>query len=88
MLGATARQITAMLNREYLKTVVLAFLIGSAGAWYLMGKWLQQFAYRTELELTAFAWAGSIAVFVALVAVSVQTLKAALVNPAESLRNE
>jgi len=88
VLGATARQLAAMLNAEFLRLVLIAFLIGSACAWYLMNRWLQQFAYRTELDPAVFLLAGGVAFLVALFAVSIQTLKAASVNPVDSIRTE
>lgn len=88
VLGASVRELAMMLNSEYLKLVLVAFLIGSAGAWYLMSKWLQQFAYKAELDIEVFMMAGGIAFAIALLAVSGQTVKAAMVNPVESLRNE
>lgn len=88
VLGATVKQIAMMLNAEYLRLVLVAFLIGSAGAWFLMNQWLQQFAYKTELGFGIFLIAGGIAFVIAMLTVSGQSLKAAFLNPVESLRNE
>ena len=88
VLGATVYRLAMMLNAEYLKLVLVAFLIGSGASWYLMSQWLRQFAYRTELDGGTFLLAGGIAFLIALLAVSWQTLKAAMVNPVDSLRNE
>jgi putative ABC transport system permease protein len=68
--------------------VLLAVLIASPVAWYLMHEWLLDFAYRIDLEWWMFALAGLLAVIIALLTVSFQSIRAALANPVKSLRSE
>jgi len=86
--GARVIEVLAMLNRDFLKWVIISFVIACPFAWYIMKLWLQNFAYKTELSWWVFATAGSIAVFVALLTVSGQSWKAATRNPSEALRDE
>ena len=86
--GAKTWEIMLMLNISFLKWVVIAFCIATPIAWYLMDKWLQNFAYRTELSWWIFALAGIIAILIALFAVSWQSWRAARKNPVEALRYE
>lgn len=86
--GAKTLQIIKMLNRDFLLWVLIAFLPASAIAYYAMNKWLQNFAYKTDLSWWIFALAGVIAFVVALLTVSFQSWKAARRNPIESLRYE
>jgi putative ABC transport system permease protein len=88
VLGATANSIALALFEELLKPVVLAFMITTPIAWYLMSKWLEDFAYRITLSWWMFALAGSIVILLALFSISYQTLKSALANPVKSLRSE
>jgi len=77
-----------MLNWSFLKWVVIAFVIAAPLAYVIMSRWLQTFAYRIDLSWWIFALAGIIAIIIALLAVSWQSLKAARRNPVESLRYE
>lgn len=86
--GASISEVVRMLNWSFLKWVVLAFVIAAPFSYYVMDIWLQGFAFRTELSWWIFAMAGLIAVFIALITVSWQSLKAARRNPVESLRYE
>ena len=86
--GATVSEILALLNKDFIKWVTVAFLIACPIAWYAMHQWLQNFAYKTELSWWVFALAGIMAVAVALLTVSWQSWKAATRNPVESLRYE
>ena len=88
VLGATIIQIIAMLNKDFLIPVVIGFLITLPFAWYLMNQWLQNFAYRIEINGITYLLAGLAAVVVALLTVSWQAISAALMNPADSLKNE
>lgn len=88
VLGASVAGIVALLNQDFLKLVVIAILIGSPIAWYLMSQWLQDFTYRIDIEWWVFAVAGLLAVGIALLTVSFQSIKAALINPVKSLRSE
>lgn len=86
--GARISQILLMLNEEFAKWVGLAFVIACPAAWYAMHKWLQSFAYKTELSWWIFALAGIIALGIALLTVSWQSWRAATRNPVEALRYE
>ncbi len=86
--GARVLEVMSMLNKDFIKWVVIAFVIACPIAWYAMHKWLQNFAYKTELSWWIFAAAGSIALAIAMLTVSVQSYKAATRNPVESLRYE
>ncbi|MFO7370052.1 MAG: ABC transporter permease [Bacteroidales bacterium] len=86
--GATIAQVMLMLNRDFIKWVILAFIIACPIAWYAMHKWLQSFAYKTALSWWVFAAAGAVAVAVALLTVSWQSWQAATRNPVEALRYE
>jgi putative ABC transport system permease protein len=86
--GARIGQVMAMLNMEFFKWIAIAFVIACPIAWYAMHKWLQNFAYKTELSWWVFAAAGTVVVAVALLTVSWQSWRAATRNPVESLRYE
>jgi putative ABC transport system permease protein len=86
VLGASVASIVALLSTDFLKLVVIAMAIASPIAGYAMSQWLQDFAYKISLAWWMFALAGGLAVLVALVTVSFQSIKAALANPVKSLR--
>ncbi len=86
--GAGIYQVMALLNKNFIVWVVLAFIIACPVAWYAMNKWLQNFAYRTEQSWWIFALAGLIAMIIAILTVSWQSWRAATRNPAETLRYE
>ncbi|KAA9349983.1 ABC transporter permease [Larkinella humicola] len=88
VLGASVAGIVALLSKDFLKLVVVAMVIASPIAGYAMNQWLQDFAYKISLAWWMFALAGGLAVLVALVTVSFQSIKAALANPVKSLRTE
>ncbi|GAB3916374.1 ABC transporter permease [Larkinella terrae] len=88
VLGASVASIVALLSRDFLRLVVVAIVIATPIGWYAMNQWLADFAYRIDLEWWVFALAGLLAVAVALLTVSYQSIKAALVNPVRSLRSE
>ncbi|HYH57472.1 MAG TPA: FtsX-like permease family protein, partial [Anseongella sp.] len=88
VLGASVRCIVALLSGNFIKPVLTGILIALLPAGYIMNKWLENFTYRIELQWWIFALAGLPAIIVALLTVSFQSLKAALANPAESLRLE
>jgi putative ABC transport system permease protein len=88
VLGATANGIAIMLSKDFLKLVVLAFVVATPLAWYIMNKWLEDFAYRTSIAWWMFAAAGSIVILIALITVSFRAIKAAIANPVRSLRTE
>jgi putative ABC transport system permease protein len=87
-LGANVPSLVGLLNRDFLKLVLIAIVIAIPLAWWLMDRWLQDFQYRTPLNWWLFALAGGLAVGVALLTVSYQSIRAALTNPVEALRSE
>jgi len=86
--GAKSMEIIKMLNGNFLKWLIISFLIACPIAWYFMNKWLQNFAYKTAISWWIFALAGSIVFFIVLLSVSLQSWSAARKNPIESLRYE
>lgn len=86
--GATVLEIIKMLNKDFLKWVAIAFVIAVPIAWYVMKRWLENFAYKTELSWWVFALAGIFAISIALITISLQTFRTARRNPVESLRYE
>ncbi len=86
--GAKGSEILIMLNRKFIKWVVIAFIIASPIAWYAMQRWLQNFVYKTELSWWVFVAAGMIVFGIALLTVNWQVLQAAKKNPVEALRFE
>ncbi len=88
VLGASVASIVALLSKDFLKLVMIAIVLASPLAWWAMNTWLQGFAYRIDMEWWVFALAGLLAVSIALLTVSFQSVKAALMNPVNSLRSE
>jgi putative ABC transport system permease protein len=88
VLGASVSGIVGMLSMDFIKLVFISILIASPLAWYFMNKWLQDFAYRTEFHWWILAIAGVVAILIAFVTISFQSIKAALANPVKSLRSE
>ncbi len=88
ILGASAGSILALFTKDFLKLVVVSFLIAAPVAGLLMRKWLEGFAYKIGLSWWIFALAGGVTLLVALLTVSFQAVKAALANPVASLRSE
>lgn len=88
VLGASVIGIVTLLSKDFLKLVVIAILIASPLAWYVTYRWLENFAYKIAIEWWVFALAGLLAVGIALLTVSFQSVKAALMNPVKSLRSE
>lgn len=86
--GAKVSEVMAMLNKDFIKWVAIAFVIATPIAWYAMRRWLENFAYKTELSWWIFALAGLLALGIALLTVSWQSWKAATRNPVEALRYE
>ncbi len=86
--GARISEILTMLNKDFIKWVAIAFVIATPIAWYAMTKWLENFAYKTELKWWIFALAGLLALGIALLTVSWQSWRAATRNPVEALRYE
>ena len=88
VLGATATQLSAMLSKDFLKLVLIAVAIASPIAWGAMNKWLEDFAYRIDIQWWMFAAAGLAAVVIALLTVGWQAIRTAVANPVDSLRDE
>jgi putative ABC transport system permease protein len=88
VLGSSITGIVQLLSGSFLKLVFAAFVIASPIAWYIMNKWLQDFAYRISIGWWVFVIAAFLAMLIAVLTVSFQAIKAALVNPVESLRME
>lgn len=88
VLGASVAGIVNLLSLEFVKLVILASVVASPVAWFAMNKWLENFAYRIEIDWWVFALAGGLALMIALLTVSTQAIRAALANPVESLRYE
>ena len=86
ILGASVLQIVATLSKDFLKPVVIAFLIAAPVAWWAVNKWLQDFAYRVPLNAGMFALCGIALVLLALLVLSVNTVRAARANPVKNLR--
>jgi len=88
VVGANVIHIVSMIAKDFLKLILIASLIAFPVAWWAMHKWLQDFAYRSNLSWWIFALAGGIALLIALLTISYQSIKAATANPVKSLRTE
>jgi len=88
VLGASVQEIVAMISKDFVNLVLIAFLIAFPVAWWMMNKWLQGFAYRIDIGWWVFALAGLLTIAIALATVSFQAIKAAVANPVKSLRTE
>lgn len=88
VLGASVTNITRMLTTEFLVLVIIAFVIAVPTAWWAMNEWLQNFSYRIEIGWGIFAIVGCAAMLIALATVSVQAIKAALIDPVKSIMSE
>lgn len=88
VMGASVSGIVNLLSKEFLKLVLISFVIASPIAWYFMYKWLQGFAYRAPVSWWIFALSGIAALLIALATISFQAIKAAVMNPVKSLRSE
>jgi putative ABC transport system permease protein len=82
------QQITTLLSKEFVMLVLIAIVIATPIAALVMNEWLQDFAYRTPLTAWIFIAAGSLAILIALISVSLHSIKAAIANPVKSLRTE
>ncbi|GAB3641516.1 ABC transporter permease [Spirosoma arcticum] len=88
VLGASVASIVALLSKDFLKPVLAAIIIASPIAWYGINQWLKNFEYRINIDWWVFVLAGGLAISIALLTVSLQSIKAALMNPVKSLRSE
>jgi ABC-type antimicrobial peptide transport system permease subunit len=88
VLGASVFGITQLLSRDFLKLVTISFLIASPIAWFAMNSWLQSYPYRVHITWWIFALTFLLSIAIALMTISFQSIKAAMTNPAKSLRSE
>jgi len=88
VMGASINQIAGLISTEFIKLVLIAFVIAVPIAWYVMAKWLQGFAYKTSISITVFIYAGMAAMVIALLTVSFESIRAAMANPTKSLKSE
>ena len=88
VLGANATQLVKLLSKDFLLLIVIAALVAFPLAWWAMNKWLSDFAYRTSISWWVFAIAAIVSIVIAFVTISTQAVKAALMNPVQSLRTE
>lgn len=88
VLGASVSKIVALLSTDFLKLVAIGFVMGTPIAWYVMDQWLTNFAYRIDMNVAVFITVGLIAMIIAILTVSWQSIKAAVANPVDSLRSE
>ncbi|WP_282040814.1 ABC transporter permease [Winogradskyella flava] len=88
IVGASVSAITILLTKDFLKLVGIAFLVATPIAWWAMSKWLQNYAYRIDLNVLIFLMAGGIALAIAIVTIAGKTISAATSNPVNSLRSE
>ena len=88
VLGATVNQIVMLLSKDFLRLVLIAFIISIPFAWFGMQTWLQGFEYKVPMDWTVFALAGGLALVIAFITMSFQTIRAGTHNPVDALRNE
>jgi putative ABC transport system permease protein len=88
VLGATVNSLALMLSRDFLKLILLAFVIAVPIAWYILNNWLTDFAYRINISWWMFGTAGFLVLIIAIITVSFQVIRAAIANPIKSLRTE
>jgi len=88
VLGASVLNIVGLLSKDFIVLVAVAFVVASPVAWWVMHRWLQDFAYRIDIEWWVFAAAGVLAATIALATISFQAIRAATANPVKSLRTE
>lgn len=88
VLGAGVKEIVFLLNKDIVKLIGISLLIAAPISWYIMNRWLQDFAYRIDMGAGLFIWAGLASLVIALLTVSYYSVKAAFLNPVDSLRSE
>jgi putative ABC transport system permease protein len=88
VLGATITGIVLLLSKDFIRLVLVAIVIASPVAWYMMHLWLQDFAYRVNISWWIFALAGLLSLMIAFLVIGFQTIRSAIANPANSLRTE
>src|SRR4030095_16685681 len=88
VLGASVFSLTSLMSKDFIRLVIIAMVIATPIAWWAMTKWLQDFAYRTNIDWWVFLLAGAITVAIPLITISFQAIKTAISNPVKSLRTE
>ncbi|SIQ98843.1 ABC transporter permease [Pontibacter lucknowensis] len=88
VMGASVFQITVLFSKEFVKLVLIAFVLAAPIAWYLMSQWLQDFTYRISIGYIPFLMAGAATLVIALITMSTQAVRAAIANPVLSLKAE
>jgi len=88
VLGASVKNVVTMLTADFVKLIVLASVIAFPIAYYAMNKWLQDFAFQTPISWWVFVLASGLTLVIAIITISFQSIKAAITNPANSLRSE
>ncbi len=88
VLGASVMQIVSLLSKDFIALVAIAFFIALPVAWWAMNSWLQDFSYRTSLSWWVFGATGTGMLLIAILTLSIRTIKSAIANPAKSLRTE
>ena len=88
VLGATVQQLIMLISKEFLKLVLIAFLIAVPLTWWAMSNWLKKYDYRVDISIWLFAFVGTVILLLTLVVVSLNTVRAAMSNPVKSLRTE
>jgi len=88
VLGAEVSSIVALLSKDFIKLVLVAIVIATPLAWYVMNKWLDGFAYQVEIGWWVYPLAGIVAIVVAMATISSQAIRAAMLNPVDSLKSE
>jgi len=88
VLGASVSNLVLLISKDFIKLVLIAIVLASPLAWWIMNRWLQDFAYRTDIGWTVFVLSASIACIIAFITVSTQAVRAAITNPVKSLRTE
>ena len=88
VLGASVAGITTLLSKDFLKLVLVSFVIAAPVAWWAMNAWLKDYSYRVDIQWWVFVMAGLLSVLIALFTISYQAIRAAVANPAKSLRTE
>ena len=88
VLGASVANIVSLLSKDFMVLVIIAFVLAVPMIWWAMNRWLENFAYRTSMSWWVFAASGIAMILIALLTLSIQTIRAAMTNPVKSLRSE
>ncbi len=88
VLGASLTQVVSLISKDFMPLVIIALILASPVAWYLMDGWLEEFYYKVALKPWIFLVAGTVSIIIALVTVSYQAIRAGLANPVDALKNE